>query len=201
MSSPLTPPPPPPPPPAPPKSTTSGGPTVTTTSRQWSRRGGHVHLGRRSVAVSSAPRARRVSSPARRAVKPGDPGASHRRRAGAGDRAAAAVGRGCAAAHEVCVVTRTDRVYAVAVDTSGKRLAIGGRDKCVAMYDSFGTAHRRRRRRRGRRRRCSAARRGQAVGAPVEGLCVRRRSRARSPHLRVRRHREDGGGARGADWA
>ena len=37
---------------------------------------------------------------------------------------------------EVCVVTRTDRVYAVAVDTSGKRLAIGGRDKCVAMYDT-----------------------------------------------------------------
>lgn len=36
---------------------------------------------------------------------------------------------------EACVVKRKDRVYAVALDRDGTRLAVGGRDKAVAMVD------------------------------------------------------------------
>lgn len=36
---------------------------------------------------------------------------------------------------EVAKVSRTDRVYAVALDGSGRYMAVGGRDKCVVLYD------------------------------------------------------------------
>jgi len=36
---------------------------------------------------------------------------------------------------EVAAVTRTDRVYAVALCGVGRHMAVGGRDKCVVLYD------------------------------------------------------------------
>ena len=36
---------------------------------------------------------------------------------------------------EIAVLVRPDRVYAVAVDSEGLQVAVGGRDKCVALYE------------------------------------------------------------------